>query len=32
MSNLFETVKEILEEDKRFISTDGTIMRKQDCM
>lgn len=27
MSNLFETVKEILEEDKRFISTDGTIMR-----
>lgn len=27
MSNLFETVKEILEEDKRFLSTDGTIMR-----
>ena len=27
MSNLFETVKEILEKDKRFISTDGTIMR-----
>ena len=27
MSNLFETVKGILEEDKRFLSTDGTIMR-----
>ena len=27
MSNLFETVKVILEEDKRFLSTDGTIMR-----
>ncbi|MCR5726231.1 MAG: site-specific DNA-methyltransferase [Lachnospiraceae bacterium] len=27
MSNLFETVKGILQEDKRFLSTDGTIMR-----
>lgn len=27
MSNLFETVKEILEKDKRFLSTDGKIMR-----
>ena len=27
MSNLFETVKEILEHDSRFLSTEGTIMR-----
>lgn len=27
MSNLFETVKEILEKDKRFLSTDEIIMR-----
>ena len=27
MSNLFETVKGIPEEGKRFLSTDGTIMR-----
>jgi len=27
MSNLFETVKGILEEDNRFLSTDGNVMR-----
>lgn len=27
MSSLFETVKTILEEDSRFLSTDGTILR-----
>ena len=29
MSNLFETVKGILEKDKRFLSTDGTVMRNR---
>ena len=27
MSNLFETVKGILEQDSRFLSTDGNILR-----